>query len=170
MEPFSQPYFCSTTAMALFNWRLSPSLNDFPVLSIGDLNNDGRGGLVSGASQFALSNGNGTFTVLPGVAGNLYATADFKGDGKLDAPAAQVRRPRPRCGKNTIYSMNIMEGPAQPSQCVCTAGQKLNSNDTATSDWRFVANSGICQRSYCTLPEKRKPGPVKISAFTATSF
>src|SRR5215831_6500986 len=49
-------------------------------------------------------------------------------------------------------------------------GQKLNSKDAATSDCRLVAKSGISQRSYCTLPVKRSPGPAKMSAFTATSF
>jgi hypothetical protein len=65
------------------------SLNDFGAATFtADLNNDGKPDLMS-VFQVALGNGDGTFTVLPVLAGGVSfgEFADFNGDGKLDALA-----------------------------------------------------------------------------------
>jgi hypothetical protein len=62
-----------------------PSLSGFQPEFTADLNHDGKADLVS-RGGVALGNGDGTFTVLPPIAGigSLSAIADFNGDGELD--------------------------------------------------------------------------------------
>lgn len=79
---------------------LPANLNsNFAVQFTGDLNNDGKADLVSyfyPTSQVALGNGDGTFNVLPAMAGlaviycDVVAIADINGDGKLDAIVSET--------------------------------------------------------------------------------
>jgi uncharacterized protein (DUF2141 family) len=82
------------------------SLTNFGAFFTADLNNDDKPDLIAG--QVALSNGDGTFTVLPGFSpgGNISygvdAIADLNGDGKLDLVVA--------VGSNRYLSSGVLLG------------------------------------------------------------
>ncbi len=108
------------------------SLSGFQAQFSADLNNDGKADLISGAltpstitNQVALSNGDGSFTLLPALAYQVSAVADFNGDGKIDVVATQ----------NTISSIGV----PVPQQ----TGVLLGNGDGTFGSFINIVNNGV---------------------------